>query len=191
MVAANNPVLQLFTKRIYKVLLRALLKQPYINKLQVWITAASTLNNGQNLSKLCIQTIMHHLCWCSCDKYYESLMYMCMYECMYACRHILSISKGKSGTYPQRFAWARWSFSNLLQYIRNCIGQWSLSLLRERNDIYSSYLQYNAHTAHQLSFADDWKLLWDIWIEIHLCMYILLVHVYRLFCSSKNESTEK
>ena len=109
----------------------------------------------------------------------------CICVCMYACRHILSILKGKSGTYPQRFAWARWSFSNLLQYIRNCIGQWSLCLLRERNDIYSSYVQYNAHTAHQLSFADEWKLLWDIWIEIHLCMYILLVHVN---CSSKNES---
>jgi len=49
-VSANNPVLALFTKRIYKVLLRALLKQPFLQKLQAY--SLNFKGQERNLSSL-------------------------------------------------------------------------------------------------------------------------------------------
>ena len=49
-LADGNPVLQLFTKRIYKVLLRAVLGQPYLNKLPSLSLHAKGIQ--RNLSEL-------------------------------------------------------------------------------------------------------------------------------------------
>jgi hypothetical protein len=48
-IAANNPVLLLFTKRLYKILLRCLLGQPFINRLPSYSLQAPGLQSNMGL----------------------------------------------------------------------------------------------------------------------------------------------
>ena len=54
-LAEGNPVLQLFTRRIYKVLLRALLNQPYVSRLPSLSLHAKGIQ--RNLSELIARTV--------------------------------------------------------------------------------------------------------------------------------------
>ena len=62
-LAEGNPVLQLFTRRIYKVLLRALLNQPYVSRLPSLSLHAKGIQ--RNLSELIARAVKLFALHCS------------------------------------------------------------------------------------------------------------------------------
>jgi hypothetical protein len=61
-VTENNPVLNLFIKRIFKVLLRALCGQPYLPKLPTYsLHGKGQEQNLEKLIKMSVQLFRHHM----------------------------------------------------------------------------------------------------------------------------------
>lgn len=61
-VTENNPVLNLFTKRIFKVLLRALCGQPYLPKLPTYsLHGKGQEQNINKLIKMSVKLFRHHM----------------------------------------------------------------------------------------------------------------------------------